>query len=118
MTENAGAGQMTAPRDIVITNRSLEYGNIESWINIIESYSRSHPEHEVIIFYEGEEVSNMISLFKLHDQPNLNGFQLVVRAPDGNWKDVAKLYRFMVEGASARFHRFIGKEMYQVLNLF
>ena len=60
----------------------------------------------------------MISLYKMEQTPNPNGFQMVVKAEDGNWKDVAKLYRFMVEGASPRFERFINKDMYQVLNLF
>ena len=108
----------TAPRDIVITNPNFEYGNVEAWINVIESYRQIHPEHEVIIFYEGEQVQSMISLFKMEQKPDRQGFQMMVHAPDGNWKDVAKLYRLLVEGASPNFHKFIGKEMYQVLKLF
>ena len=118
MAGQSGAEQRIAPKDIVITNQTLEYGNIEAWINIIKSYKESHPGHKVIVTYEGEPVGNMISLYKMEGDPNLNGFQLEVHAPDGNWKDVSKLYRFLVEGASARFERFINKEMYRVLNLF
>ena len=108
----------TAPRDIVITNPNFEFGNVEAWINVIASYRQSHPEHEVVILYEGTTVQSMISLFKMEETPNRQGFQMRVKAPDSNWKDVAKLYRFLVEGASPNFHRFLGKEMYQVLKLF
>ncbi len=108
----------TAPRDIVITNPNFEYGNVEAWINVIESYRQLHPEHEVVIIYDGKPVQNMISLFKMESAPNRQGFQMTVKAPDANWKDVAKLYRLLVEGASPNFRRFLGKEMYQVLKLF
>jgi hypothetical protein len=118
MSETADSSQSTAPRDIIITNRGLENGNVEAWINIIQSYNAVHPDHEVVIFYEGTAVNNMISLFKMEQAPNSNGFQMVVKANDGNWKNVAKLYRFLVEGASPRFERFIIKDMYQVLKLF
>lgn len=118
MSETANNGQTTAPRDIIVTNRALENGNVEAWINIIQSYNAAHPDHEVVIYYEGTAVNNMISLFKMQKAPNPNGFQMVVKARDGNLKDVAKLYRFLVEGGSARFERFIQKDMYQVLKLF
>lgn len=118
MPEIANTTQSTAPRDIIITNRSVENGNVEAWINIIQSYGTVHPEHEVVIFYEGSAVNNLISLFKLAETPNPGGFQMVVKARDGNWKDVAKLYRLLVEGASPRFERFINKDMYRVLKLF
>ncbi len=107
-----------APRDIVISNPDFEYGNVEAWMNIIKSYEQIHPEHEVIILYEGEVVSNMISLFKMETRPNRSSFQMTVNAPDGNWKDMAKLYRLLVEGASPNFQKFIGKEVYRVLKLF
>ncbi len=117
MTEETAQFQ-TAPRDIVITNPTIEYGNFEAWKNIIESYMENHPGHEVIILYEGEPVNNMISLFKMDDEPNRAGFQMVVKGPDKNFKDVPKLYRFLVEGASSKYNRYIQKEMYQVLKLF
>ena len=118
MSETEIISQTTAPRDIIITNRGLENGNVEAWINIIQSYKAAHPEHDVVIFYEGTAVNNMISLFKMDKAPNLNGFQMVVTARDGNLKNVPKLYRFLVEGASPRFERFLNKDMYQVLKLF
>jgi len=108
----------TVPREIVITNRGLEYGNIEAWTSIIASYRLQHPEHDVLILYEGDQVMSMISLYKREEKLNLGGFQLVVSAPDANWKDVPKLYRYLVEGASPAFGKFIEKEVNRVLNLF
>ena len=108
----------TIPREIVITNRGLEYGNIEAWASIIASYRQRHPEHDVLILYEGEPVVSMISLYKRGAKLNLGGFQLAVSAPDANWKDVPKLYRYLVEGASPAFGKFIEKEVFRVLDLF
>lgn len=108
----------TAPRDLVVTNRAIEFGNIEAWMNIVESYEQSHPGHEVVFLYEGETVHNLITFFKMDSQPNREAFQVLVSAPDANLKDVPKLYRFLVEGGSNRFERYIQKETYQVLKLF
>ena len=108
----------TVPREIVITNSGLEYGNIEAWTNIIGSYRQEHPGHEVVILYEGDPVHSMISLYKRGESLNLSGFQLAVAAPDGNWKDVPKLYRYLVEGASPNFDKFIQHEIHKVLKLF
>jgi len=119
MTEAADkASYRTIPREIVITNRALEHGNIEAWTSIIASYRQRHPDHDVLILYEGEPVNNMLSLYKRDTKLNLNGFQLAVSAPDANWKDVPKLYRYLVEGASPAYGKFIEKEMFRVLDLF
>jgi len=72
----------------------------------------------VVILYEGEEVHNILAMFKMHKHPNRFAFQLVVRATDSNWKDVPKLYRFLVEGGSNKYNRYIEKDLYQVLKLF
>jgi len=108
----------TTPRDIVITNAVFTHGNLEAWMNIIQSYQRLHPEHQVVILYEGEEVNNLMSFFKLEKSPNRQGFQLVVNAPDGHRKDVPKLYRLLVDGAGPNYERYLGKEVFKVLNLF
>ena len=108
----------TVPREIVVTNSTLEYGNIEAWTNIIASYRQQHPDHEVVILYEGDKVHNVVSLFKKGGALNPQGFQMAVAAPDANWKDVPKLYRYLVEGAGPSYTKFIQKEIYQVLNLF
>ena len=112
------SGVETEPRDIIISNSTLEYGNIEAWINIIESYHAANPEHHVVILYEAEPVKSLFSLFKRETTINKAAFQVKVYAPDGNLKNVPKLYRFLVEGGGAGYKQFIKKEVYQVLHLF
>jgi hypothetical protein len=118
MTEYEELPAVTKPRAIVVTNKALAYGNIEAWINIIESYRRRHPEHRVSILYEGEPVNNLVSLFKMQRGSSDDAFKLVVAAPDKNLKDVPKLYRLLVEGAGPDYERFIQKEAFKVLTLF
>lgn len=107
----------TAPRTIVVTNDELVHGNIEAWMNIIASYAERHPEHVVLIYYEGEPVNNLQTLFR-KESPNKEAFQLVVETPDGFLKDVPKLFRLLVEGAGPNYGRFIQKELHKVLDLF
>jgi hypothetical protein len=107
----------TAPRTIVISNDELVHGNIEAWMNIIASYRERHPDHAVVIFYEGEPVNNLQTLFR-KGVPNKEAFQLVVETPDGFLKDVPKLFRLLVEGAGPNYRRYIEKELHKVLDLF
>ena len=108
----------TVPREIVITNQALEFGNIEAWTSVIASYNQKHPDHEVVIIYEGQRVNSMIALYKKIEKLNRNGFEMVVAAPDENWSDVPKLYRYLVEGAGPNYRKFIEKELHTVLKLF
>ena len=118
MTEESDTIHQTSPREIVVTNAALEYGNIEAWTNIIASYHQRHPGHRVIIIYDGEPVSSVVSLFKMGEALNPHAFQMSVAAPDALWKDVPKLYRYLVEGGGAGYGKFLQREIHRVLNLF
>ena len=118
MTEYSELPAVTKPRAIVVSNDVFVYGNIEAWINIIESYRQKHPEHRVSILYKGEPVNNLVTLFKMQRAPDDDAFELVVTAPDKSLKDVPKLYRLLVEGAGPNYERFIQKEAFKVLTLF
>jgi len=111
-------GVQTSPRDLIVTSNPLEYGNIEAWMNIIESYHKAHNDHQVELLYEAEPVKALFSMFKMEENINRAGFQVQVFAGDGNLKDVPKLYRFLVEGGGPNYKQFLKKEVYQVLNLF
>jgi hypothetical protein len=105
-------------RPIVVSADPMRFGNFEAWINIIQSYRQRHPEHGVRIRYHGDPVNNLVELFKIARNPDTNGFEIEVDVTDGNYKDLAKLYRHLAEGASEDFGRYIAKEMFQVLRLF
>jgi len=106
------------PRNLVVTNELLEFGNIEAWLNIIRSYKSLHPTHRVILYYKGEVVNNLINLFKLGRPVAAEGFQLEVAAPDEDFTHEPKLFRLLVEGAGPDYERFIIHELHTVLKLF
>ena len=116
--ESTPPPKRSKPRHLVVTNKLLEFGNIEAWQNIIRSYKSLHPSHRVILYYNGEVVNNLISLFKMGRPVNAEGFQLEVAAPDEDFTHEPKLYRLLVEGAGPDFERFISHELHRVLKLF
>ena len=105
-------------RRIVIDNEAFGMGNVEAWANIIRSYKALHPEHHVLLFYEGLQVSSMTYLFKLGRPVNRGHFEMSVAAPDQNFAHLPKLYRLLVEGASAEYQQFIVPELHRTLKLF
>ncbi len=109
---------LLSPRPIAIPSTELAHGNIEAWMNIIQSYRLRHPDHAVRILYRGQEISDLKELFKLSAEPDHGAFELEVGVPDGNRRDVPKLYRLLVEGAGPGYQPFITKELFKVLNLF
>jgi hypothetical protein len=111
---SAGTGIMPIP----VTGAALKYGNIEAWLNIIQSYRERHPAHEVHVLYKGERVHNLIDLFKIEGTPDRAAFALDVVIPDGDRKDLPKLRRLLAEGSGENYGRYIGKPLYQVLRLF
>jgi len=105
-------------RPIAVSADPMRFGNFEAWINIIQSYRQRHPDHGVRIRYHNEPVNNLVELFKIARHPDTGGFAIEVDVTDGNYKDLAKLYRHLAEGASDDYGRYITKEMFQVLRLF
>lgn len=118
MERTSTRATQTAPRRIVITADHFAYANIEAWMNIIRSYKQVHPNHEVTLLYQGEPTKNVQYLFRLNKPVNRDGFELVVGAPAEEQKDVAKLYRLLVEGAGADYQKFLDRELYRTLKLF
>jgi len=110
--------KVTGPLPIPVASESLKFGNIEAWLNIIQSYRERHPGHQVSILYQGQHVRNLIDLFKISGEPDPKGFAIDVATPDRDWKDVPKLRRLLAEGGGPHYEQFIGKALYQVLRLF
>ena len=106
------------PRKIVIENEAFGFGNIEAWANIIRSYNEKHPDHQVILLYQGQPVQSLTYLFKLVKGVDRDAFELVVSAHDADFSQVAKLYRLLVEGAGTTYEKFISHEIHRTLKLF
>lgn len=106
----------TAKYAVHVTNELFHYGNVEAWKNIVESYLIKYPESKVLFFYGGKQINRIASLFKwgeIHFGDSIF-FSVLCR----EIKEVAKLKKYLTEGASPRFKPFIKKNINMPLKLF
>lgn len=108
--------RMTPMYAVPVTNELFHNGNVEAWKRIIESYKASHPDLEVIVYYDGERIANLNSLFKWGKVKHGSVIQFAVAGD--NIRDVAKLQRYLAQGASPGFEAFLKGSVNSVLNLF
>lgn len=112
----AGKRQVTPKYSVQVTNELFHNGNVEAWKNIIESYQSKHKGLEVYIFHDGKRVNNINSLFKWGKVKH--GDVILFQVAGDNFKGISKLQRYLFEGASNRFPRFMKKDLNKPLNLF
>jgi len=115
-TEVAKPIKNTIKYKVQVTNELFHNGNVEAWKNIIESYQRKYPASKVTVYYDGEEVHNIHSLFKWGKVKIGNIIYFSVRGEEV--KDVAKLKQLLYQGASPLFNYFIKKNPGTILKLF
>lgn len=108
----------TQAQRLVFTNSHFTYGNVEAWVSIIRSYLAIHPVHRVTMFYDGQPIHNLLSLYKRIGSLNTDLFEVRVATPDNDQADIAKLVRLLADGASPDYLRYIQKELHRVLELF
>ncbi len=109
-------GRMTPMYSVVVQNELFHNGNVEAWKRIIESYKAKYPMLEVYIYYDGERILNINSLFKWGKVKHGSTIQFAVAGTD--IKDVAKLQRYLIQGASHMFEAFLHGPVSTVLKLF
>ena len=107
---------MTPKYSVQVTNELFHNGNVEAWKNIVESYKTKFPGLDVHIFHDGEKVNNINALFKWGKVKH--GDVLLISISGEEIKGVAKLQRYLYEGASIRYETFIKVDVNKVLNLF
>jgi len=113
----AGAGRrMTPMYSIPVTNELFHNGNVEAWKKIIQSYTTKYPGLEVYVFYEGERIHDINTLFKWGKVKH--GSAILIAVAGADIKDVAKLQRYLKQGASQMFEAFLKAPVNAVLNLF
>ena len=112
----AGPRKMSPMYSVPVTNELFHNGNVEAWKRIIQSYNAKHPDCEVYIFYEGERIHDINTLFKWGKVKH--GSAILFAVAGREIKDVAKLQRYLRQGASPRFEDFLRFPVNQVLNLF
>jgi hypothetical protein len=111
-----GPVRMTPMYSVVVQNELFHNGNVEAWKRIISSYNAKYSELQVYIYYEGERILDINSLFKWGKVKHGSAIQFAVAGNE--IKDVAKLQRYLVQGASHQFEAFLHGPVSSVLKLF
>jgi hypothetical protein len=114
--EKEGQKRMTPLYSIPVTNELFHNGNVEAWKKIIESYKTKYPGTDVYIFYDRERIHDINTLFKWGKVKH--GSVILIAAAGNNIKDVAKLQKYLRQGASPMFEAFLKFPVNHVLNLF
>ena len=123
--DSAASVQMQAPSgktrisqqiSVVVTNELFHNGNVEAWKRIIRSYNARYPHNKVIVFYDGEQIVDINTLFKWGKVKHGSSIQFAVAGEE--IKDLSKLSKYFAEGASPRFEAFLRGSPSTVLNLF
>jgi len=111
-----GSKKMTPLYAVPVTNELFHNGNVEAWKRVILSYTTKHPGLEVYIFYEGERIHDINALFKWGKVKH--GSAILFAVAGENIQDVAKLQRYLRQGASPRFEDFLKFPVNTILKLF
>jgi hypothetical protein len=108
--------KMTPMYSIPVTNELFHNGNVEAWKKIIQSYTTKYPGLDVYVFYEGERIHDINTLFKWGKVKHGSAIMIAVAGED--IRDVAKLQRYLRQGASHMFEAFLKAQVGAILNLF
>ncbi|MGA2380881.1 MAG: hypothetical protein ABSG85_16415 [Spirochaetia bacterium] len=108
--------KMTPMYSIVVSNELFHNGNVEAWKKIIQSYTTKYPGLEVYVFYEGERIHDINTLFKWGKVKHGSAIMIAIAGDD--IRDVAKLQRYLKQGASHMFEAFLKAQVGAILNLF
>ncbi len=108
--------RITPYYSVVVSNELFHNGNVEAWKKIIQSYKAKYPGLEVYIYYDGERIHEIASLFKWGKVKH--GSTILFAVAGDNIKDVAKLQRYLKQGASIMFESFLKFPVNKILNLF
>jgi hypothetical protein len=111
-----GPMKMTPRYAVVVQNELFHNGNVEAWKRIIASYNAKYPALQVYIYYDGERILDINSLFKWGKVKHGSAIEFAVAGSE--IKDVAKLQRYLSQGASSQFEAFLHGPVNNVLRLF
>ena len=111
-----GPVRMTPMYSVVVSNELFHNGNVEAWKRIVKSYNNKYPDLQVFIYYEGERILDINTLFKWGKVKHGSAIQFAIAG--NNIQDVAKLQRYLVQGASSRFEAFLHGPVNSAIKLF
>jgi len=108
--------RMTPMYSVVVVNELFHNGNVEAWKRIIASYNVKHPDLQVLVYYDGERITDLNTLFKWGKVKHGSTIQFAIAGEDIS--DVAKLQRYLSQGASHMFEAFLRGPVNSVMALF
>jgi hypothetical protein len=108
--------RMTPMYSVNVTNELFHNGNVEAWKRIIASFNVKHPDLQVLVYYDGERITNLNALFKWGKVKHGSTIQFAIAGD--NISDVAKLQRYLAQGASHMFEAFLRGPVNSVMALF
>lgn len=114
--QTAAKRKMTPMIGIPVTNELFHNGNVEAWKRIIQSYTTKYPHLEVYVFYDGERIQDINSLFKWGKVKH--GSTILVAVAGDPSADVPKLKRYLGQGASSMYEAFLRFPVNTILPLF
>lgn len=101
---------------ILVSNELFHNGNVEAWKRIIASYENKYSDTKVLVFYEGEQIYDINTLFKWGKVKHGTNIYISLLGPE--FRDVSKLRRYLSQGASPRFEDFLRGDPTKMLQLF
>jgi len=108
--------RMTPMYSVLVTNELFHNGNVEAWKRIIASYNQKHPALQVLVYYDGERITDINALFKWGKVKHGSTIQFAIAGEDIS--DVAKLQRYLSQGASHMFEAFLKGPVNSIMALF
>jgi hypothetical protein len=108
--------RMTPMYSVQVANELFHNGNVEAWKRIIESYKTKHPDLDVLVYYDQERITNLNALFKWGKVKHGSTIQFAIAGE--KISDVAKLQRYLTQGASHMFEAFLKGPVNSVMALF
>jgi hypothetical protein len=93
--------KMTPLYSVTVTNELFHNGNVEAWKRIIHSYTAKYPGLKVYVYYEGEPILNINTLFTWGKIKHGTSIQFAVEGQD--IKELSRLRRYLVRGAGPDF---------------
>jgi hypothetical protein len=108
--------RMTPMYNVLVSNELFHNGNVEAWKRIIASYTTKHPGLQVLVYYDGERIVDINALFKWGKVKHGSNIQFAIAGEDIS--DVAKLQRYLAQGASHMYEAFLKGPVNSVMALF
>ncbi len=112
----ASLRRMTPLVSVPVTNELFHNGNVEAWKRIIDSYTWKYPDLQIFVYYDGERITDINTLFKWGKVKHGSSIQFAVAGE--NPQDVSKLRRYFAQGASPRFESFLHGAPGTIMKLF